>query len=150
MRRLNSGASQTDRAVSHALCHALASASSTNFQFVWIGAIHVKPVPAATGFGHCPSGSNCPRPGLCGCGLARGTLGLARANPAGIIVLLAVLAALGFVWSRRSLQRESVEYGMQRELAVYFKSVNNLKRAAIFEHKADVLKESKEGPRAVQ
>jgi len=77
--------------------------------------------------------------GLCGYGLARGTLGLAQANPAGIIVLLAGLAALGFVWSKRSLQRESVEYGLQRELAVYFKSVNNLKRAAFHEHKADAL-----------
>jgi hypothetical protein len=78
--------------------------------------------------------------GLCGYGLARGTLGLARANPAGIIALLASLAALGFVWSKRSLQRESVEYTLQRELAAHFKSVDNFKRAAIHEHKADALK----------
>ena len=77
---------------------------------------------------------------LCGYGLARGTPGLARANPAGVIVLLAGLAALGFVWSKRSLQRESVEYSLQRELAAHFKSVDNFKRAAIHEHKADVLK----------
>jgi hypothetical protein len=77
---------------------------------------------------------------LCGYGLARGTPGLARANPAGIIVLLAGLAALGFVWSKRSLQRESVEYSLQRELAAHFKSVDNFKRAAIHEHKADALK----------
>ena len=77
---------------------------------------------------------------LCGYGLARGTPGLARANPAGIIVLLAGLAALGFVWSKRSLQRESVEYALQRELAVHFKSVDNFKRAAIHEHKAEALK----------
>ena len=78
--------------------------------------------------------------GLCGCGLARGALGLTRANPAGIAALLAGLAALGFVWSKRSLQREAVEYELQRELAAYFKSVDNFKRAAIHEHKADALK----------
>ena len=77
--------------------------------------------------------------GLGGYGLARGGLGLARANPAGIVVLLAGLAALGFVWSKRSLQRDSVEYGLQRELAAHFKSVNNLERAAFHEHKADAL-----------
>jgi hypothetical protein len=77
--------------------------------------------------------------GLFGYGLARGALGLARANPAGIIALLACLAALGFVWSKRSLQRESVEYALQRELAAYFKSVDNVKRAAIHEHKAEAL-----------
>jgi len=77
--------------------------------------------------------------GLCGYGLARGALGLARANPAGIIALLASLAALGFVWSKRSLQRESVEYTLQRELAAHFKSADNLKRATIHEQKADAL-----------
>jgi hypothetical protein len=77
---------------------------------------------------------------LCGYGLARGALGLTRANPAGIAALLAGLAALGFVWSKRSLQRETVEYELQRELAAYFKSVDNFKRAAIHEHKADALK----------
>jgi hypothetical protein len=87
--------------------------------------------------------------GLCGCGLARGTLGLARANPAGIIVLLAGLAALGIVWSKRTLQRESVEYGMQRDLAAHFKSVNNLKRAEFHERKADALlhQTNSDGPR---
>jgi hypothetical protein len=65
---------------------------------------------------------------------------LARANPAGIIVLLATLATLGFVWSKRSLQRESVEYALQRQLVAHFKSVDNFKRAAIHEHKADALK----------
>ncbi len=75
--------------------------------------------------------------GLCGYGLARGAFGLARANPMGIVVLLAGLAALGFVWSKRSLQRESVEFEMQRELATYFKSVNDLNRAAFHEHRAE-------------
>lgn len=78
--------------------------------------------------------------GLCGCGLARGSMSLSRGNPAGIIVLLAGLAALGFVWSKRSLQRESVEYSLQRKLAAHFKSVDNFKRAAIHEHKTDALK----------
>ena len=76
---------------------------------------------------------------LCGYGLARGIPGLARANPAGIIVLLAGLTALGLVWSKRSLQRESVEYALQRELAAHFKSADNFKRAAIHEQKAEAL-----------
>jgi hypothetical protein len=77
--------------------------------------------------------------GLCGYSLARGACGLARANPTGIIVLLAGLAALGFVWSKRTLQRDSVEYEMQRELAAHFKSVNNVKRADFHEHRSEVL-----------
>ncbi len=81
--------------------------------------------------------------GLGGYELARGTFGLAPANPAGIIALLAGLAALGFVWSKRSLQRESVEYGLQRELAAYFRSANKLERAAFHEHKADALQDRK-------
>ena len=82
--------------------------------------------------------------GLGGYGLWRGALGLMRANPAGIIALLAGLTALGFVWSNRSLRRDSVEYGLQRDLAAYFKSNHNLKRAAIHERKAEALKESRE------
>jgi hypothetical protein len=80
---------------------------------------------------------------LCGCELARGTVGLVRGNPAGIIALLAGLTALGFVWSKRSLQRESVEYGLQQQLAADFRSADNLKRAAIHEHKAEELKPGK-------
>jgi hypothetical protein len=80
--------------------------------------------------------------GLCGYGLRRGALGLTRGNPTGVVALLTVLAALGFVWSERSVHREAVEYQMQRELAAYFKSSNNLKRAAIHEHKADELGKS--------
>jgi hypothetical protein len=79
---------------------------------------------------------------LCGYGLARWALGLTWTNPAGIIVLLASLAAVGFVWSKRSFQRESVEYALQRELAARFKSADNFKRAAFHEHKAETLKES--------
>jgi len=77
--------------------------------------------------------------GLCGFGLARGSFVLARANPARIIVLLASLAALGFVWSKHALQRESVEYGLQCQLAADFKSANNPERAAFHERKADAL-----------
>jgi hypothetical protein len=78
--------------------------------------------------------------GLCGCGLARGSTALNVKNPARILALLAGLAALGFVWEKRSLQRESVEYGMQKQLAADFKSVGNFNRAAIHEHKAEALK----------
>ena len=46
---------------------------------------------------------------LCGYGLARGALGLPRASLMGFVILLAGLAALGFVWSKHSLQRETVE-----------------------------------------
>ena len=77
--------------------------------------------------------------GLCAYALARGKLGLARANPTGIIALLAGLAALGFVWSKRSLQRDAVECGMQRNLATYFESVNKPDRAAFYQRKADSL-----------
>jgi len=38
------------------------------------------------------------------------------------------------------LQRASVEYGMQKQLAADFKSAGNFKRAAIHEHKAEELK----------
>ena len=78
--------------------------------------------------------------GLCGGGLARGSIVLTMRNPEGLIALLAGLAALGFVWSKHSVQRESVECVMQQQLADYFKSNNNFKRAAIHEHKAEQLK----------
>ncbi|HEX3857558.1 MAG TPA: hypothetical protein VHY30_09715 [Verrucomicrobiae bacterium] len=78
--------------------------------------------------------------GLCGLGLARGTMDLNMKNPAGVLALLTGLAALGFVWEKRLLQRGSVEYGMQQQLAADFKSAGNFKRAAIHEHKAEELK----------
>lgn len=81
--------------------------------------------------------------GLCGFGLARGAPGLTMRNPLGIVALLAGLAAIGFVWSNRSLQRETVESTMEQELADYFKSFGNLKRAAIYERKAEELKQGK-------
>jgi hypothetical protein len=77
--------------------------------------------------------------GLCGCGLARGGMDLKAGNPAAILALLVVLAALGFVWEKRSLTRASVESGMQQQLADYFKTTGNLKRAATHEHRAQEL-----------
>jgi hypothetical protein len=78
--------------------------------------------------------------GLCGLGLARGNTGLVGGKPAGILALLTCLAALGFVWSQRSLQRQSVERDLQQQLADYFKSVSKHDRAAVHQHKADKLK----------
>jgi hypothetical protein len=78
--------------------------------------------------------------GLCGFGLARGTIRLAVGKPEGILALLAGLTALGFVWSKQSLQRDSVEYGLQLQLAESFKSAGALDRAAFHAHKAEELK----------
>jgi len=76
--------------------------------------------------------------GLCGYGLFRETMDLTFKNPAGIAALLIGLAALGFVWSRHALQRESVERDLQQQLSGYFK-VNDPDRAAIHERKAEEL-----------
>jgi hypothetical protein len=73
---------------------------------------------------------------FCGYGLIKGGMGLARENLIGVIAFLTGLMTLGFVLSKRSINRESVEYGLQQSLAAYFKSHNDLKRAAIHEHKA--------------
>ena len=78
--------------------------------------------------------------GLIGYALIRSPLGLAWENlPAGI-AFLAILAALGFVWSKGPVKRETIERDLDQKLAAYFKSVDNLKRAAIYEHKAELLK----------
>ena len=78
--------------------------------------------------------------GLIGYALVRSPLGLAWENlPAGI-AFLAILAALGFVWSKAPVKRETIERDLDYRLATYFKSVGNLKRAAIFEHQAELLK----------
>jgi hypothetical protein len=76
--------------------------------------------------------------GLCGCGLFRETMNLTLRNPAGIVALLIGLAALGFVWSKHTFQRESVERDLQQQLSAYFK-VNDPARAAIHERKAEEL-----------
>ena len=78
--------------------------------------------------------------GLIGYALIRSPLGLAWENLPAFIALLAILAALGFVWSKAPAKRETIERDLDYKLAAYFKSVNNLKRAAIFEHKAEMLK----------
>ncbi len=77
---------------------------------------------------------------LCGFGL-QGKLGMAAKNPVGLIALLAGLAALGFVWSKHNVTRNSVEYQLQVQIAANFKAAGNLKRAAIHEQKAAVLKQ---------
>ena len=79
--------------------------------------------------------------GLCGFGLARGKLGLTALDPIGILALLACLAALGFVWSKHTVTRNSVEYQLQEEIAANFKGAGNLQRAAIHEQKAEALKQ---------
>jgi hypothetical protein len=76
--------------------------------------------------------------GLCGCGLFRATMDLTFRNPAGFVALLIGLAALGFVWSKHALQRESVERDLQQELSGYFKT-SDPARAAIHERKAEEL-----------
>jgi hypothetical protein len=78
--------------------------------------------------------------GLCGFGLARSALGLSRDNLAGVIVLLAVLTALGFVWSRSANTRRTMEFTLQSQLAESFQANNNPQRAAIHAAKAEALK----------
>src|ERR1017187_3987954 len=78
--------------------------------------------------------------GLMGYALIRSPLGLAWENLAAFIALLAILAALGFVWSKAPVKRETIERNLDYKLAAHFKSVNNLKRAAIYEHKAGMMK----------
>ncbi len=80
--------------------------------------------------------------GLLGYRLSRDPQGLAWKNLPAFAALLALLAALGFVWSKAPLKRETVECTLQYQLADYFKSTGNLERAAIHEQKAEALKES--------
>jgi len=77
---------------------------------------------------------------LCGFGLARGALGMNRENLSSIIVFLAALTALGFVWSRSAITRRTVEFDLQRQLAGYFQANNNPQRAAIHAAKAEALR----------
>jgi hypothetical protein len=79
--------------------------------------------------------------GLCGYGLARGTMGFAVKSPVAYLVLLAGLAALGFVCSKHANCRLAVEYDLQRQVAAQFKAAGNLKRAAIHEQKVEELKQ---------
>ncbi|HEY1661724.1 MAG TPA: hypothetical protein VGI03_04840 [Verrucomicrobiae bacterium] len=77
---------------------------------------------------------------LCGCGLARGAPAFKSQMPAGTVALLAGLVALGFIWSNRSLQRQAVEYDLQKQITAYFNAVHRPDRAAIHEKKAEKLK----------
>jgi hypothetical protein len=78
--------------------------------------------------------------GLMGCALIRSPLGLAWENLPAFIALLTILAALGFAWSKAPVKREIIERDLEYKLAAHFKSVDNFKRAAIHERKADALK----------
>ena len=80
--------------------------------------------------------------GLIGYGLIRNPLGLALENIPAFAALLILLAALGFVWSKAPIQRETIERTLQYELADYFKSIGDPERAAIHEKKAEALKKS--------
>jgi hypothetical protein len=76
---------------------------------------------------------------LCGYGLVRSPLGLAGDNLPAFLALLALLASLGFVWSKGPVRRATIERELHYRLAEHFKSENNPKRAAIHELKADTL-----------
>jgi hypothetical protein len=78
--------------------------------------------------------------GLMGCALIRSPLGLAWENLPVSIALLTILAALGFAWSKAPVKREIIEQDLEYKLAAHFESVDNFKRAAIHERKADALK----------
>ena len=64
----------------------------------------------------------------------------ARKELAGLLVLLALLTALGFVWSRSGSTRRSEEYILQSQLAAMFELHHNPQRAAIHAAKAEALK----------
>ncbi|HTV75855.1 MAG TPA: hypothetical protein VMD57_02565, partial [Candidatus Baltobacteraceae bacterium] len=76
---------------------------------------------------------------LVGCALVRSPLGLAWENLPAFVVLLTLLAALGFVWSKAPVKRETVERGLDYKIAAYLKSMNNPERAATFEQNAEAL-----------
>jgi hypothetical protein len=76
---------------------------------------------------------------LLGVALMRSPSGLAWENLPACLILLALLGALGFAWTKSPTRRETVERQLQYQLAGYFKSVNNSKRAAIHEQKAELL-----------
>jgi hypothetical protein len=76
---------------------------------------------------------------LLGVALIRSSQGLSWENLPAFLILLALLCSLGFVWTKSPLRRETVERQLQYQLVSYFKSVNNPKRAAIHEQKAELL-----------
>ena len=79
--------------------------------------------------------------GLLGRALARDPAGLAWKNVPAFVAVLALLAALGFVWTKEPIRRETIERELQYQLVDYFKANNNPARAAIHERKAEALKD---------
>jgi len=77
--------------------------------------------------------------GLIGYGLVREPSGLAWDSIPALVAILLLLAALGFVWSKAPVQRQTIERDLQYKLADYFKSIGNPERAAIHEHTAEAL-----------
>jgi len=77
---------------------------------------------------------------LCAFGLFRSAWDMSYKKPENILILLAALLMLGFVLSKHSMQRGLVEYGIQQQLADYFKSEGKEARAAYHAHKAEELK----------
>jgi len=88
--------------------------------------------------------------GLMGCRMSRDPLGLARENIPAFVVLVTLLAALGFVWSKAPVTREGIERNLHCQLAAHFRSVNDSQRAAFHEHKADALKLPQDQPHAIR
>jgi hypothetical protein len=59
--------------------------------------------------------------GACLYGMRREMMGLSFKNPAGIVVLLTLIVALGVVWSKRDVRRVTVERALHEDLIGYFK-----------------------------
>jgi hypothetical protein len=76
---------------------------------------------------------------LVGIALVRSPLGLAWENAPGLLVLVALLASLGYVWMISPVHRETIERQLQNQLALQFKFSNLPERAAIHEQKAKAL-----------
>ena len=74
---------------------------------------------------------------LCGYELARKPKGLVWENLPTFAAFLTLLAALGFVWTKEPIRRDTIERQLYQQLADYFKANHNSKRAAIYEHLAE-------------
>ncbi len=79
--------------------------------------------------------------GLLGYELAQEPSGLAWKNIPKFIAAVAMLAALGWVWTKAPMHRETVERELQFQLVDYFQANHNPERAAIHELKAEALKD---------
>ena len=62
------------------------------------------------------------------------------AKPVFLVILLLVPVALGFVWADHPPTRKEFECRLQGQLAAYFKTIHNEKRAVIHERRAAALK----------